>query len=116
MEPQDQAQIDELLKAMGLNPANMSDEQKQTSLADILYTLNIRVGERVIDSLSEDQLKEFDELTKDENADNEQALAEWMKNNVPSYNQLIEDEIQKMKAQHDDIMSGITGDDDADRQ
>ncbi len=96
---------DQFLSAMGLN--NLSEDQKQESLGDVLYTLNMRVAERVVGSMDENQLKEFDALTEKDPAEEELAL--WLKSNVPNYAALIEEEAQKMKQEHDDTMQKVSG-------
>lgn len=84
---------DEFLKAMGLE--GLDEDQKQKALQDILYTLNINVGKRVSEELNETQLEEFDKLT-DEPVD-EDKLSIWIENNVPNYQELIEEEAKEMK-------------------
>lgn len=98
---------DDFLRAMGLNPDKLSDEQKQKSLEDILYTLNVNVGNRVIENFNEEQLKEFDELMSEDKDANDQEISDWLANNVPNYAQLIEEEAQKMKKQHDEMVRKV---------
>lgn len=86
---------DQFLSAMGLDGLN--EEQKQKALDDILYTLNANVGQRVAEILNEGQLDEFDKLTSDEAAVNEDELSKWLEQNVPNYKQIVEEEAQKMK-------------------
>ncbi|HET9850226.1 MAG TPA: DUF5663 domain-containing protein [Candidatus Saccharimonadales bacterium] len=86
---------DKFLGAMGLK--NLSDDDKKEALANILYTLNVNVGMRVADQLSDQQLEEFDRLTEGDY--DEQTLTEWLKNNVPNYAQLIGEEAEKMRDQ-----------------
>lgn len=99
-------QDEDLLKAMGLNPATMDDKTKAEALRNILFTLNQRVGERVMSQLNEQQMQEFDKLMAAEDAP-EQHLTEWFKTNVPNYAQLIEEEAQAMKSQHDERMERL---------
>lgn len=95
---------DQFLSAMGLD--GLEGEAKQKALDDILYTLNMRVGERVSEILNEDQLDEFEKLSDD--ADEAQ-LAQWLEQNVPTYKQIIEEEAQKMKDQTDEIDRMVFG-------
>lgn len=95
---------DQFLAAMGLT--GLEGEEKQKALEDILYTLNINVGKRVAEDLSEEQTDEFDHLTDGEDVD-EQALADWLKTNVPNYEQLINEEAEKMRQQATDIAQRV---------
>jgi len=99
-------QDDDLLKAMGLNPTTMDGQDKAKALRNILFTLNQRVGERVIGGLNEQQMQEFDKLMSDDNGD-EQALSKWLQSNVPNYAQMIEEEAQAMKKMHDERMERL---------
>jgi hypothetical protein len=84
---------DEFLKEMGLD--GLDEEDKQTALANILFTLNLNVGMRVADQLTEEQLEEFDRLSRP-GAD-EEKLAYWIALNVPNHADLIEEEALKMR-------------------
>lgn len=97
---------DQFLVAMGLS--GLQGEEKQEALDDILYTLNIRVGQRVADSLSEEQVAEFDKFTP--GTDN-QVIADWLKQNIPNYQQIVDEEATKMRdeaqASTDQVMQNL---------
>jgi hypothetical protein len=88
-----QATDDKFLQAMGL--AGLDGDAKEQALQNILYTLNMRVGERTADRLTEEQATEFEQF--DENTPNEEIIA-WLDKNVPNRMQLIESEAQHMHA------------------
>jgi len=83
---------DQFLVAMGLD--GLSEEEKQESLAVILKTLDMNVAQRVSDQLTEEQLAQFDDLLDKED---EEAITKWLSENVHNYQQIIEEEAQKMK-------------------
>lgn len=96
---------DQFLADMGLN--NLSEEQKQKALDSILYVLNVNFARRVSELLNEEQLEEFDRLTDSEDNFNSPELAQWLEKNVPSYNQIIEEEIKKMKDENDKLVEKV---------
>lgn len=86
-------QVDnQLLKAMGL--IGLPDDQKQKALENILYVINMRVAQRVADTLSEQQLDEFEKLNENSS---EEEISKWLVDNVPNYSQIIEEETQSLR-------------------
>ncbi len=96
---------DQFLNDMGL--AGLEGEQRQKALEDILYTLDMKVAERVSESLSEEQVIKFEELTEGE--PNEEALSQWLAQNVPNYQQLIGEEAEKMRSDASSAVDRIMG-------
>lgn len=96
---------DQLLQAMGLD--GLEGEARQKAIEDILYTLNMRVGDRVADILTDEQFDKFEALTNGDPSREE--LEQWMEQNVPNYKQVIEEEAQKMKAEADDVVNRVMG-------
>ncbi|HLA49449.1 MAG TPA: DUF5663 domain-containing protein [Candidatus Saccharimonadales bacterium] len=85
---------DQFLQAMGLD--GLENDEKAAALDDILYTLNMRVGKRVAEILNDKQAAQFEAFSDD--TSNEE-IAKWLKENVPNYDQIVEEEAQKMKAE-----------------
>lgn len=83
---------DQLLKAMGL--IGLPDDQKQKALENILYVINMRVAQRVADTLSEQQLDEFEKLNENSS---EEEISKWLADNVPNYLQIVEEEAQSLR-------------------
>ncbi len=91
--------VDDFLKMMGLE--GLEGQEKEEALDNILFTINVEVGKRVADSLTEAQAAEFEQLSDDSSA---QEIASWMQKNVPNYNQLVHEETQKL---HDEVSSTV---------
>src|SRR3954469_76598 len=85
---------DDLLNRMGL--ADLPEEEKQETLENILVTLDTRVANRVAEELSEEQINQFSQMADVEDP-GEQAIADWLKNNVPNYEQVLNEEAEKMR-------------------
>lgn len=98
---------DQFLSAMGLD--GLKGDRKQKALDNILFTLNANVGQRVAEVLNEEQLDEFDRLTVDEEAVNQDTLTSWLDQNVPNYKQIIEEEAQKMKDNAAEMQQRVMG-------
>jgi len=70
---------DQFLKDIGLD--GLPDEQKKPFLQHIYSELELRVGTRLSDGLSDDQLEEFEKII-----DRDQAKIEgWLADNAPTY-------------------------------
>ena len=73
-------QLDEqFLKDLGLD--QLPEDQKQAFLDHIYSELELRVGVRLSDGLSDDQLKEFESFVDR----NDQKVQEWVAANTPDY-------------------------------
>lgn len=86
---------DKFLKEMGLE--NLSPEEKDQALKNIFGTLNNRLGERIGELVDDDRAADFSKLV--DNGVDEEQLSEWLSENVPNYNQLVEEELTKMRDQ-----------------
>lgn len=83
-------QFDEnFLQEMGLS--SMPADKKQEFLNYIQNELEIRIGRRISEGLTEAQLQEFDNLT--EAAD----IAAWLEKNRPDYHEIVDRCIEEMK-------------------
>lgn len=81
---------DKFLEDIGLN--TLPDDQKQAFLQHIYEELELRVGTRLSDGLSDSQLEEFEKVI-----DRDQATIEaWLSQNSPNFH---EDEIFKRMQQ-----------------
>ncbi len=72
---------DKFLQDLGLD--QLPEEQKQAFLQHIYSELELRVGTRLSDGLSDAQLEEFEKIIDR----NEQAIDEWLAQHAPTYTQ-----------------------------
>lgn len=91
---------DQLLEAMGLK--GLEGEEKDRALTAILSTLNLKVGKRLAETLDENQLDQFEQLEDD-------ALSEWLAQNVPNFSEIIEEEAQKMRDNNQEMVNAVMG-------
>lgn len=80
------------LESVGLS--GMPDEQKAPFLEHLLEELEMRVGTRLSDGMSDDQLAEFEKLI--EGRDEEGALS-WLEAHRPDYKTVVSEELEKLK-------------------
>lgn len=83
---------DNLLKELGLD--NFSDADKDAMLGRIYQALELRIGMRIAKEVGEENLKAFEELAKN---GKDQEAAQWLKDNVPNYQQMATEELDKIK-------------------
>ena len=83
---------DNFLQEMGLS--EMPDDQKQRFLDYVQEELEVRIGERISEGLSEVQLNQFDLITDQAEA------TKWLEANRPDYRNIVASTIAEMK---DDI-------------
>lgn len=74
---------------MGLSA--MPEGQKQAFLKYIQEELEVRIGERISEGLSEVQLNQFDLITDQAEA------AKWLETNRPDYREIVDRTIAEMK-------------------
>lgn len=93
-----------------LSDAGLSDMPKaqQDDLLQYVYDeLELRVGTRLSENMSEQQLVEFEKLVT---ANNEAGAREWLQKNSPEYPKIVAEEIDKLKAEiasnKDKILAG----------
>ena len=83
-------QFDEnFLQEMGLS--SMPEDQKQAFLDYIQEELEVRIGERISEGLSEVQLNQFDLITDQAEA------TKWLEANRPDYHEIVERTITELK-------------------
>ncbi len=92
---------DNLLKELGLG--DQPPQEKIRMLAHIYETLEMRVGMKLAEGMSDAQLKEFEllmplEHDSDEIKKNkEQQALHWLETNFPNYKQVVAEELEKLK-------------------
>jgi len=72
---------DKFLQDVGLG--DLPDDQKKPFLQHIYSELELRVGTRLSDGLSDAQLEEFEQIIDRK----EEKIREWLANNAPNYSQ-----------------------------
>lgn len=85
---------DSLLAELGLS--SLPQEEKTGLLKHIYETLEMRVGMRLADQMSNDQLDEFERFF---NAQDDAGAFRWLETNFPNYKDIVADEYQKLKAE-----------------
>lgn len=83
---------DKLLEELGLD--KFEEAEKDKILAKINQSLELRIGSRIAQKVSEEELKKFTELA--ESGKDEEA-AKWLKEQVPDYQQIATEELEKIK-------------------
>lgn len=83
---------DDFLVSVGLG--DMPGDQKEAFKEHLLEELELRVGMRLSEGMSEDQLGEFEKLVNDNNED---GAVNWLETNRPDYKQVVADEMDKLR-------------------
>ncbi len=83
-----------LLQELGLQA--LPEAEKNSFLKHIYETLEMRVGIRLADQMSNDQLDEFERYfeTKDD-----AGAFKWLETNFPNYKDIVQEEFDKLKAE-----------------
>ena len=82
---------EEFLQEMGLS--SMPADQKPRFLAYAQEELEVRIGERISEGVSEEKLAEFDSLIEQNDA------ARWLEENRPDFREIVKQTIDEMKAE-----------------
>jgi hypothetical protein len=85
---------DNLLVELGLGA--MAAEEKSGFLKHIYETLEMRVGMRLADQMTNEQLDEFETFY---NAKDDAGAFRWLETNFPNYKDIVADEFQKLKGE-----------------
>lgn len=85
---------DNLLKELGLG--GLPAEEKNKMLAHIYETLEMRVGMKLAEQMTNDQLDEFEGFI-DKN--DEAGALKWLETNFPNYKQVVAEELEALKAE-----------------
>jgi predicted RNA-binding Zn ribbon-like protein len=81
-----------LLEEIGLG--TLPAEEKSKMLAHIYETLEMRVGVRLAEQMTDQQLDEFESFI---NANDEAGALRWLETTFPSYKEVVADEFEKLK-------------------
>jgi len=94
---------DNLLQELGLG--TLPPQEKNRMLQHIYETLEMRVGMRLAEGMSNQQLDEFEKLmpiqtdTEEVRKQKEQQALTWLETNFPNYKQVVADELEKLKGE-----------------
>src|SRR5579862_2268059 len=85
---------DNLLRELGLG--NLPAAEKNKMLAHIYETLELRVGMKLAEQMTDTQLDEFEGFI---DRNDEAGALKWLETNFPNYKQVVADELEKLKAE-----------------
>lgn len=83
-----------LLQELGLS--SLPDVEKDGLLKHIYETLEMRVGMRLADQMSNQQLDEFEQYFE---AKDDAGAFKWLETNFPNYKDIVQEEFDKLKAE-----------------
>jgi hypothetical protein len=83
-----------LLQEIGL--AGLPDHEKDSLLKHIYETLEMRVGMRLADQMTNQQLDEFEQYFE---AKDDAGAFKWLESNFPNYKDVVQEEFDKLKAE-----------------
>ncbi|HJP81794.1 MAG TPA: DUF5663 domain-containing protein [Candidatus Saccharimonadales bacterium] len=92
---------DNFLADLGLG--NLDNDKKQVLVQQLIETLQLRVGTRLSEDLTDEQLDDFERTVS--NQDDPAAGEEWLKRNNPNYASIVSEEVAKLK---DDLRSNLS--------
>lgn len=82
------------LKELGLD--ELPAEEKNKMLAHVYETLEMRVGMKLAEQMSDEQLDEFEGYV---NKDDQEGALKWLETNFPNYKQVVADELEALKTE-----------------
>jgi|SRR5690606_23551849 len=85
---------DNLLRELGLG--ELPADEKNKMLAHIYETLEMRVGMKLAEKMTNEQLDEFEGFI-DKN--DEAGALKWLETNFPNYKQVVAEELETLKAE-----------------
>jgi predicted RNA-binding Zn ribbon-like protein len=85
---------DNLLRELGLGA--LPPEEKNKMLAHIYETLEMRVGMKLAERMTNEQLDEFEQFIE---KNDEAGALRWLETNFPNYKQVVADELEALKAE-----------------
>src|SRR3954467_13298360 len=83
-----------LLEEVGLG--KLPDTEKNSFLKHIYETLEMRVGIRLADQMSNEQLDEFERYFE---AKDDAGAFKWLETNFPNYKDIVQQEFDKLKGE-----------------
>ena len=84
----------DFLAELGL--AALPEEEKQALIAQIVETLEMRVGTVLASNLTEAQLTEFEGYM---NRNDQAGALKWLETNAPNYKEVVKSELEKLKGE-----------------
>jgi hypothetical protein len=81
-----------LLQELGLG--QLPDAEKNSLLKHVYETLEMRVGMRLADQMSNEQLDEFERYFE---AKDDAGAFKWLESNFPNYKEIVQEEFDKLK-------------------
>ncbi|MDQ2972971.1 MAG: DUF5663 domain-containing protein [bacterium] len=84
----------EFLVTLGLGA--LPADEKNKMLAHIYETLEMRVGMKLAEQMSDDQLKEFEKFI---DMNDEAGALKWLESNFPDYKNVVAAELEKLKTE-----------------
>jgi len=85
---------DDLLRELGL--ASLPEEEKKKLLAHIYETLEMRVGMKLAEQMSDAQLTEFEQFI---DRNDEAGALRWLETNFPNYKDVVAAEFENLKTE-----------------
>src|SRR5437868_12522677 len=85
---------DNLLRELGLGDLPAAEKNKM--LAHIYETLELRVGMRLAEQMTDAQLDEFEGFI---DRNDEAGALKWLETNFPHYKDVVAEELEKLKAE-----------------
>lgn len=85
---------DNFLISLGFG--DMPQDQRKAFLQHTYEELELRVGTKLSEGMTDDQLKEFEKLV---NAGDEAGSLKWLETNRPNYKDVVAGELEKIKAE-----------------
>jgi hypothetical protein len=85
---------DDLLKELGLD--TLPADEKKKFLAHIYETLEMRVGMKLAEQMSDAQLTEFEQFI---DRNDEGGALKWLEANFPNYKDVVAEEFEKLKSE-----------------
>lgn len=83
-----------LLEELGLG--SLPNDEKNKMLAHIYETLEMRVGVKLAEQMTNEQLDEFESFI---DSNDEPGALKWLETNFPDYKKVVADELEKLKAE-----------------
>jgi len=83
---------DDFLQSVGLGA--MPEDQRQAFLQHLYEELELRVGTRLSEGMSDDQLAQFEKLI---DANDDRGGIAWLEANRPNYRDVVAEELEKLK-------------------
>src|ERR1700712_4437159 len=83
-----------LLEEIGLG--SLPEAEKNSFLKHVYETLEMRVGVRLADQMSNQQLDEFEQYFE---AKDDAGAFKWLESNFPNYKDIVQEEFDKLKAE-----------------